>query len=200
MFPTTDPLPFLVLKIMLILSGTGKNCMGIQGPMATTAIHTRPHGTRRFIVTGVRSMMARTWVSFLMIILIFLFLMFTGNITDAFMRTGSTVTNDISFTGGSQSQKFRVSYSDLRYTSPVPNSNMNRQTVNLSMNSKFGKKITLEARANYSTSKSKNRPNPQRYVQMRSLIPTSWDINWLKGETDKMGCKTRWMDASFQHQ
>ena len=108
---------------------------------------------------------------------------------DAFMRTGSTITNDISFTGGSQSQKFRGSFSDMRYTSPVPNSNMNRQTVNLSMNSKFGKKITLEARANYSTSKSKNRPNPQRYVQMLSLIPTSWDINWLKGETDKWGAK-----------
>jgi len=108
---------------------------------------------------------------------------------DAFMRTGSTFTNDISFSGGSQSQRFRVSFSDMRYTSPVPNSNMDRQTVNLSMNSKFGKRITLEARANYSTSDSKNRPNPQRYVQMLSIIPTSWDINWLKGDTDKWGAK-----------
>ena len=106
-----------------------------------------------------------------------------------FMRTGSTVTNDLSITGGSSTQRFRASFSDMRYTAPVPNSNMNRQTVNFSLNSKFGKKITLEARASYSTSKSKNRPNPARYIQMLSLIPTSWDINWLKGETDKWGAK-----------
>lgn len=108
---------------------------------------------------------------------------------DAFMRQGSTMTNDFSFNGGSDTQKFRVSVSDMRYTSPIPNSNMNRQTVNLSTNSKFGKRITLDARASYSTSKSKNRPNPGRYMQMLSLIPTSWDINWLKGETEKWGAK-----------
>ncbi|MCJ7447366.1 MAG: SusC/RagA family TonB-linked outer membrane protein [Bacteroidales bacterium] len=108
---------------------------------------------------------------------------------DEFMRTGSTITNDVSFSGGSETQKFRVSFSDLRYTAPVPNSNMNRQTVSLSINSKFGKKITLDARANYSTSKSKNRPNPARYIQMLSIIPTNWDINWLKGDTEKWGAK-----------
>ncbi|MFZ0280252.1 MAG: SusC/RagA family TonB-linked outer membrane protein [Bacteroidales bacterium] len=108
---------------------------------------------------------------------------------DNFMRTGSTITNDVSFNGGSENQKFRVSFSDMRYSSPVPNSDMNRQTVNINANSKFGKRITLEARANYSTSQSKNRPNPARYIQMLSIIPTSWDINWLKGETEKWGAK-----------
>lgn len=108
---------------------------------------------------------------------------------DQFMRTGSTITNDVSFNGGSDKQKFRVSFSDMRNISPVPNSSMNRQTVNLNANSKFGEKITLEARVNYSTSKSKNRVNPARYIQMLSLIPTSWDINWLKGDTDKWGAK-----------
>ncbi|HOU95423.1 MAG TPA: SusC/RagA family TonB-linked outer membrane protein [Bacteroidales bacterium] len=108
---------------------------------------------------------------------------------DEFMRTGSTITNDLSFTGGSQNQRFRASVSDMRYVSPLPNSNMNRQTVNLSLNSKFGKRINLEARAAYTTSKSKNRPNPQRYVQILSLIPTNWDITWLKGDTEKWGAK-----------
>jgi hypothetical protein len=66
---------------------------------------------------------------------------------------------------------------------------MNRQTASLSVNSKFGKKISLDARVSYSTSKSKNRPNPARYIQMLSIIPTNWDINWLKGETEKWGAK-----------
>lgn len=106
-----------------------------------------------------------------------------------FMRTGGTMTNDFSFTGGSDNQKFRLSLSDMRYKSPIPNSDMNRQTVSLSTNSKFGKKISVEARASYSTSVSNNRPSPGRYLQMLSLIPTSWDINWLKGNPEKWGAK-----------
>jgi TonB-linked SusC/RagA family outer membrane protein len=106
-----------------------------------------------------------------------------------FMQTGSTITNDVAFAGGSDKQKFRFSVSDMRYTSPIPNSNMNRQTANLSVNSKFGEKLTLDTRISYSTSQSKNRPNPARYLQMLSLIPTNVDITWLKGETSKWGAK-----------
>jgi TonB-linked SusC/RagA family outer membrane protein len=113
---------------------------------------------------------------------------------DEFMRSGSTMTNDFSFNGGSQTQRFRLSLSDLRYQAPVPNSSMNRQTATLTVDSKFAKRITVEGRLSYSTSRSKNRPVPARYIQMLSLIPTSWDINWLKGETDKYGAKADgWM-------
>ncbi|MCU0362626.1 MAG: SusC/RagA family TonB-linked outer membrane protein [Bacteroidales bacterium] len=108
---------------------------------------------------------------------------------DSFMRTGSTINNDLSFSGGNETNRIRASFSDMRYTAPIPNSDMNRQTVSLSYNGKFGKKITLDVRSNYSTSKSKNRPNPGRYIQMLSIIPTNWDINWLKGDTDKWGAK-----------
>jgi TonB-linked SusC/RagA family outer membrane protein len=108
---------------------------------------------------------------------------------DEFMRTGSTINNSLSFSGGSDKQKYRVSISDMRYTSPLPNSDMNRQTANISTNTQIGKKITFNARLNYSTSKSNNRPNPLRFTQILSIIPTSWDINWLKGSTDKWGAK-----------
>lgn len=106
-----------------------------------------------------------------------------------FMRSGSTMSNDFSFNGGNKDQRFRLSLSDLRYRAPVPNSYMNRQTATLTVNSKFGNRITLEGRLSYSTSDSKNRPVPARYIQMLSLIPTSWDINWLKGNADKWGAK-----------
>jgi TonB-linked SusC/RagA family outer membrane protein len=108
---------------------------------------------------------------------------------DEFMRTGSTINNSLSFSGGSDKQKYRASISDMRYAAPLPNSDMNRQTANLSTNTQIGKRITFNARLNYSTSKSNNRPNPSRYVQILSIIPTSWDINWLKGPTDKWGAK-----------
>lgn len=106
---------------------------------------------------------------------------------DQFMRTGTTAQNNFAFTGGSETQKLRFSVSDLRYAAPIPNSDMNRQTVNLSTNSKFGKKITLDARINYSTSKSKNRVNPYTYIHDMMLIPTSLPIEWLKGPTSKLG-------------
>jgi TonB-linked SusC/RagA family outer membrane protein len=108
---------------------------------------------------------------------------------DEFMRTGSTINNSLSFSGGSDKQKYRVSFSDMRYAAPLPNSDMNRQTANISTNTQIGKKVTFNARLNYSTSKSNNRPYPSRYIQMFSIIPTSWDINWLKGVTDKWGAK-----------
>ncbi|WP_280744430.1 MULTISPECIES: SusC/RagA family TonB-linked outer membrane protein [unclassified Parabacteroides] len=106
-----------------------------------------------------------------------------------FMRTGSSINNSLSLTGGGEDHKFRVSASDLRYTSPVPNSKMNRQTANISTNSKIAKIITFNARLNYSTAKTENRPNTDRYARILTLIPTNWDINWLKGSTDKWGAK-----------
>lgn len=111
-----------------------------------------------------------------------------------FTRTGSTFTNSLAYSGGSDTQKFRVSASDMRYTSPIPNSNMNRQTASIATNSKIAKIVTFNARLNYSTAKTENRPNPDRYVRLLSLIPTSWDINWLKGPTDKLGAQADgWM-------
>ncbi|GHT32693.1 SusC/RagA family TonB-linked outer membrane protein [Bacteroidia bacterium] len=104
-----------------------------------------------------------------------------------FMRTGSTINNSVSISGGSNKQKFRASISDMRYVSPVPNSDMNRQTASISINNQIGDRVTINGRLNYSTGKTLNRPNTDRYVRMLSIIPTSWDINWLKGTTDKWG-------------
>ncbi len=104
-----------------------------------------------------------------------------------FMRTGHTISNSLDFSGGSDRQRYRVSISDMRYTSPLPNSDMNRQTANISTNSQIGKRVSLNARMNYSTAQSNNRPNPNRYVRILTLIPTNVDIEWLKGPTDKWG-------------
>ena len=107
-----------------------------------------------------------------------------------FMQPALTATNSISLQGGSNTQNYRISFSDLRVREGVPNSNANRQTMMISTNTKIGQKVTLGARMNYSTTSGKNRPNPQRYIQILALIPTNLDINWLKGDPNKWGAKT----------
>ena len=107
-----------------------------------------------------------------------------------FMRAGLTANNSLSLTGGGGNNRYRISFSDLRYNAPVPNSNMNRQTISVSTNSRIAKIVTLNTRINYSTAKTKNRPNPGRYVAQMQVIPTNIPIEWLKGDPNKWGANT----------
>jgi len=106
-----------------------------------------------------------------------------------FMRNGLSANNSISLSGGGGANRYRISFSDLRYNSPVPNSNMNRQTMSVSTNTRIAKIVTLNTRLNYSTAKTKNRPNPGRYVQQMQIIPTNVPIEWLKGDPNKWGAR-----------
>ena len=104
-----------------------------------------------------------------------------------FMRSGYTANNSVGLQGGSGNQRYRVSISDMRYSSPVPNSNMNRQTVSFSTNSKIGKIVQFNGRINYSTAQTNNRPNPSRYVSLMNIIPTNIPIIWMRGDPNKYG-------------
>ncbi|MDR2233743.1 MAG: SusC/RagA family TonB-linked outer membrane protein [Tannerella sp.] len=106
-----------------------------------------------------------------------------------FMRTGYTMNNSVSYTGGTGNQRYRISASDLRYTSPVPNSNMNRQTIGLSTNSTIAKIVQFNGRINYSTAKTNNRPNTARYVSLLNIIPTNVPIIWMRGDPNKFGAR-----------
>ena len=106
-----------------------------------------------------------------------------------FMRSGYTANNSIGYTGGSGNQRYRISISDLHYSSPVPNSSMNRQTIGISTNSVIAKVVTFNGRINYSTAKTNNRPSPGRYVSQMNVIPTNIPIIWLRGDPDKYGAR-----------
>ena len=66
---------------------------------------------------------------------------------DEFFQTGSSWTNTLSLTGGSDKQTFRFSFSDLRSDGVIPESGFNRKNVSLSTNGKFGKKITFRCKS-----------------------------------------------------
>lgn len=75
-----------------------------------------------------------------------------------FFRTGSTFSNNLSFTNGNEHSSFRFSAADLRVNDIIPSSGLRRNTFTLNGTSKFGSKLTLEARAMYLNEHVKNRP------------------------------------------
>ncbi|MDR1259061.1 MAG: SusC/RagA family TonB-linked outer membrane protein [Tannerellaceae bacterium] len=106
---------------------------------------------------------------------------------DSFTRSGFFANNALAFSGGSETQNYRLSVSDMRQQSPLPNSDMNRQTISLNTSSLIGTKLHVDAKLEFSTMKVKNRPNTQSYVWTLGHMPTMWDLDWAKGTTSKIG-------------
>ncbi|RWY53829.1 SusC/RagA family TonB-linked outer membrane protein [Mucilaginibacter gilvus] len=86
------------------------------------------------------------------------FALVKDNIKD-FFRTGSTFTNTVAFSNSTDKTSFRLSISDLRNRDIVPGSNIRRNTFNFNGTSKFGSKVTLEARVMYMNEDVINRPS-----------------------------------------
>jgi TonB-dependent SusC/RagA subfamily outer membrane receptor len=80
------------------------------------------------------------------------------NNIENFFRNGTTFTNTVSMTGATDNTTFRLSLSDLRNNDIVPNSNLIRNTINLRGTSKFGNRLTIDAKGIYVKEKVNNRP------------------------------------------
>ena len=108
-----------------------------------------------------------------------------GNIRD-FYRTGQTLTNTVSLSGGNQSTTFRASISDLHNKHILPTTGLNRQTVSLNFSSAITKQLTLEGRFSYVRQEGKNRPElgfgngAANVVNSLALMARFVDLDWLK--------------------
>ncbi len=118
-----------------------------------------------------------------------------------FYRTGTNFTNTLAFTGGMETFTYRFSLSDLSSKSILPNSDYNRKTGNLSVNGKLGKRITIEALAQYNIETANNRstagdalgnPNWTPY-----MIANTADIRWFDPGYDTQGNEIPWNDAGI---
>ncbi len=114
-----------------------------------------------------------------------------GDNWNRFFEPGQALTNSIAFTGGNADQNFRVSISDLRSNSIIPNAGYNRTNISISANSKLGKKLTLGAKLLYSREDVKNRPGvadtPSNSFAAISRMPDNFNLDWLKGDPNKLG-------------
>ncbi|MDV3309628.1 MAG: SusC/RagA family TonB-linked outer membrane protein [Cyclobacteriaceae bacterium] len=108
-----------------------------------------------------------------------------------FFETGYNFTNTIALTGGSEAQNFRLSFSDLRNTSIVPNTGFDRTTATLATNSKFGERLTIPSKIMYSHEFADNRTNPSDSPNNAHLsmyyIPANTNLEWYKGDPNKLG-------------
>ncbi len=116
---------------------------------------------------------------------------YVGNNFEKFFETGQSWTNSLSLSGGGENQSFRFSLSDLRSTSIVPNSGFDRTNLSFNVNSKFGKKLTLNAKIMYSHEDAKNRPqlsdSPNNAIHSLWRTPPSVDVGTYYGESSKPG-------------
>ena len=125
-----------------------------------------------------------------------------NNIQD-FFRTGSTFTNTVAFSNSSDVSAFRLSISDLRNNDILPGSNMRRNSFNFTGSSKFGPKVTMEARVMYMNEDVINRPSladdpgniGNNFIGLANndvdwgggqyRLDPYWVINEMKNETTK---------------
>ena len=117
-----------------------------------------------------------------------------------FYRTGSSFTNSVALTGGSETQTFRFSVAHLQNESIVPNSGFDRTNVSMSTNGRFGDRITLNAKILYSHEEARNRPwlsdSPNNGILSMYYVPTNSNIDWYRGDENKLGAVPLSADAT----
>lgn len=123
-----------------------------------------------------------------------------GNNFSRFYKTGHAFTNNIALSGGNENQNFRASVTNLNSTTIIPNSGYDRINLSLSTNSKFGKRLTLDAKVLYSEEKAKNRPNvsdsPGNAIQSMWRIPGNYNVLDYYGDPGKPGAIPAGTDAN----
>ena len=75
-----------------------------------------------------------------------------------FFRTGSTFTNSVAVSGGTEKATYRLSFTDLENNGITPNNSMNRQSIDLITTLHPTSKLTVEAKVNYVRQHSFNPP------------------------------------------
>jgi len=118
-----------------------------------------------------------------------------------FYQTGTSFTNTLAFTGGTEALTYRFSGSNLDSKSILPNSDYNRKTANLSVNGKLGSRVSFEALAQYNVERANNRPtagdalgNPN---WLPLLVANTTDVRWLNPGYDAKGNEIPWNDAGI---
>ena len=99
-----------------------------------------------------------------------------------FMREGYTATNNVAVDGTNKNGYFRLSMGDMRNVGMIPNTNLNRSTINLNTQYKLTDKLSVTANINWNESGSDNRTNvtgDDRNDIVRSLYEKGSQVNIL---------------------
>lgn len=118
-----------------------------------------------------------------------------ANNANDFFRTGYTVNNGVSLSGGSQNGFIRFSYNNVKNEDVIPKAGLERNSFNLNGTLKTDN-FTFDAKANYITERAKNRPelgdSPNNLGYSLSGLAPNMDQAWLKNYKADDGTIYRW--------
>jgi TonB-linked SusC/RagA family outer membrane protein len=104
-----------------------------------------------------------------------------------FYRTGSTLTNTVAFSGGTEKSTFRLSVSDMRNEGIVPNFSLDRQSISLRATSQVSDRLFVDAKIDYIRQEGNNRvQNGIALINLPAsleILPRSVDLAWLEDHT-----------------
>ena len=89
-----------------------------------------------------------------------------------FVRTALTTTNGVSIANSSSNYNYRISYANMRHRGMIPNSDLFRNTLNISSGVKVNKKLSVSTNLDFSRNNSNNRPASERGTN-----PLQWAYN-----------------------
>jgi len=95
-----------------------------------------------------------------------------NNVKD-FFEVGTTVSTNVSLTGGNEKSNFRLSYTDLTQNGMVPNTDFKKKTLAFSATSNPIEKLTFSASGNYVNAGSDNQPG-YGYAAANVMQQFSW--------------------------
>lgn len=115
-----------------------------------------------------------------------------------FYRTGSTYTNTVALSAGRENANMRLSLSNLNSKGIIPNSSLNRQTINLISGAKITERFSAEAKATYVREANTNRPvigsDFLNITRNFSRIARHINLDWLKDYKKPDGTMTNWVN------
>ena len=120
-----------------------------------------------------------------------------------FFQTGYTLTNSVALDGGNENSTYRLSYSDLRNRGIVPQSTFERRSVSMRTTSKFGDKLSADAKVNYVRQEAVNRQNQsdgRGAARNFNYMPRNISTESLSDYEDINGNEKTWSDffAGYQ--
>ncbi|GAO43691.1 SusC/RagA family TonB-linked outer membrane protein [Flavihumibacter petaseus] len=115
----------------------------------------------------------------------------SGDNYKAFYNTGSTYSNTLALSGGSDNVGFRLSFGDVRNKGIYPNSKYNRNNVNLDLNFKLNEKWSGMANVTYAKEVGQNRTGlsdaPGNGNYAIGFLPPNVNANFLAPGYDERG-------------
>lgn len=106
------------------------------------------------------------------------------NRVDDFYRTGTTYTNSVALSGGTDKGNFRLSFANTDANSIVPKADFHKKILNFGLNYNLTEKLSAQLNANYSNEYNRNPPvvvqQDYNINQTLMTLANSIDVRWLE--------------------